>query len=72
VPTMLADNPALAGRVHNILDEAYRRAMVLVVERRAAVEAVARPLFEQRALDAKAVMAIVAKCAVRPPTERVR
>jgi cell division protease FtsH len=71
VPTMLADNPALACRVRNMLDEAYRKAMVLVVERRSAVEAVARALFEQRALDANAVTAIVARSAVRPSAEPV-
>jgi cell division protease FtsH len=68
-PKTLAANPALAARVRTMLDEAYRKAMVLVVERRAAVEAVARALLEQRALDGEAVVNIVARYSVRPSTE---
>lgn len=59
LPGVLASDPVLAARVQALLDGAYADARELVHARRAAVEALARVLTEQRTLDGGEAAAIV-------------
>jgi ATP-dependent Zn protease len=61
LPRMLSNSPALAARVHLIVDQAYQEAVTLIRRRSAAVKAVAAALLDRRGLDGGEVAAIVAQ-----------
>ena len=69
VPDMLAEHPAIAAEVRRMLDQAYGYALVLMDNRREALDALADVLSKRRVLDATAVLETVAQHPGRPVTE---